>query len=64
MIYYLKKSYTNTSLSTGVNGTLNETMSNFTNELVLVNSSHSSNTQSTKNPGIYHSGNMLHWTYI
>ncbi|XP_039550581.1 otoconin-90 [Pimephales promelas] len=39
----------------GVNGTLNETMRNFTNELVLVNSSHSSNTQSTKNPGIYHS---------
>ncbi|XP_048020575.1 otoconin-90 [Megalobrama amblycephala] len=40
----------------GVNGTMNETMSNFTNELVMVNSSQSSNIQSTEYPGIYHSG--------
>ncbi|XP_052405180.1 otoconin-90 [Carassius gibelio] len=40
----------------GVNGTLNETMTNFNNELVLVNGSQSSNIQSTKYPGIYQSG--------
>ncbi|NP_001073661.1 otoconin-90 precursor [Danio rerio] len=39
-----------------VNGTLNETMSNFTNELVPVNDSLSSNFQSTEYPGIYQSG--------
>ncbi|XP_016111078.1 otoconin-90 [Sinocyclocheilus grahami] len=40
----------------GLNGTLNETVTNFTNELVLVNGSQSSNIQSTKYPGIFQSG--------
>ncbi|XP_056323753.1 otoconin-90 [Danio aesculapii] len=39
-----------------VNGTLNETISNFTNELVPVNDSLSSNIQSTEYPGMYQSG--------
>ncbi|XP_016309028.1 histone H3.v1-like [Sinocyclocheilus anshuiensis] len=40
----------------GVNDTLNETLSNFTNELVLFNSSQSSNILSTKYPAIFQSG--------
>uniref|UniRef100_A0A671N7L0 Otoconin 90 n=1 Tax=Sinocyclocheilus anshuiensis TaxID=1608454 RepID=A0A671N7L0_9TELE len=39
-----------------VNDTLNETLSNFTNELVLFNSSQSSNILSTKYPAIFQSG--------
>ncbi|KTF81507.1 hypothetical protein cypCar_00036799, partial [Cyprinus carpio] len=53
---YHKNSSLFYSLSSGVNGTLNETVTNFTNELVLVNGSQSSNIQSTKYPGIFQSG--------
>ncbi|XP_051554348.1 glutamic acid-rich protein-like [Myxocyprinus asiaticus] len=41
-------------LSYGLNDTLNETMSNFTNELVSVNGSQTN--QSTENPAIYQTG--------
>ncbi|KAL1280812.1 hypothetical protein QQF64_015412 [Cirrhinus molitorella] len=40
----------------GLNGTMNETVSNFTNESVLVNGSQGSNIQSIKYPGIFQSG--------
>uniref|UniRef100_A0A8C1UEF5 Otoconin 90 n=1 Tax=Cyprinus carpio TaxID=7962 RepID=A0A8C1UEF5_CYPCA len=53
---YHKNSSLFYSLSSEVNGTLNETVTNITNELVLVNGSQSSNIQSTKYPGIFQSG--------
>ncbi|XP_051984558.1 otoconin-90 [Xyrauchen texanus] len=47
-------------LSYGLNDTLNETMSNFTNELVSVNGSQTN--QSTENPAIYQTGKDFYQT--